>query len=283
MSRSHLHRAQLDQVKVVESHWAGGTAVHPLGTERLSLTPAAGAPVVLVKVRVVSCEDPGEKVWSPGGVAVADAGARPSCSHLVVGGDDVGLHQLVGGVGGEGAGSGHRAFVEGALRAVAVVAAIAQQYGSLLAHGVVGGVDARSAEHDRKGAALRIASHGGPVMWLALGHRGDESPGDIRQVRAEFGAIRVDAADQVVLLVGHDPRAGRVAVIPAGGVAEVGGLHGAVVVVAAVDLGVAVVEATAGIEVPAVDNPVLSFRLIVDGSALGVVHAQAHAGSMNTP
>ena len=38
----------------------------------------AGASVVLVNVTVVSCEEPGENVWSPGGVAVADAGARAS-------------------------------------------------------------------------------------------------------------------------------------------------------------------------------------------------------------
>ncbi len=38
----------------------------------------AGAPVVFVKVRVVCCEEPGEKVCSPVGVAVADAGARLS-------------------------------------------------------------------------------------------------------------------------------------------------------------------------------------------------------------
>ena len=50
----------------------------PLGTEMLNLTPVAGAPVVFVNVTVVSCEDPGENVWSPGGVAVADAGARLS-------------------------------------------------------------------------------------------------------------------------------------------------------------------------------------------------------------
>ena len=48
------------------------------GTEMLNCTPVAGAPVVFVNVTVVSCDDPGEKVWSPGGVAVADAGARLS-------------------------------------------------------------------------------------------------------------------------------------------------------------------------------------------------------------
>ena len=42
----------------------------------LNLTPAAGAPVVFVKVTVVSCEEPGENVCSPGGAAFADAGAR---------------------------------------------------------------------------------------------------------------------------------------------------------------------------------------------------------------
>ena len=52
--------------------------VHCLGTEMLNLRPATGAPVVLVNVTVVSCEDTGVNVWSPGGVAVADAGARLS-------------------------------------------------------------------------------------------------------------------------------------------------------------------------------------------------------------
>ena len=54
------------------------TEVHCLGTARLNWTPVAGAPLVLVNVRVVSWEDPGENVWSPGGAAVADAGARLS-------------------------------------------------------------------------------------------------------------------------------------------------------------------------------------------------------------
>src|SRR3954451_5605087 len=49
-----------------------------LGTEMLNLTPVTGAPVVFVNVRVVSCEDPGENVCRPGGVAMAVAGARLS-------------------------------------------------------------------------------------------------------------------------------------------------------------------------------------------------------------
>src|SRR6266487_4579325 len=49
-----------------------------LGTEMLNFTPAARDPVVFVNVTVVFCEDPGANVWSPGGVAVAEAGDRLS-------------------------------------------------------------------------------------------------------------------------------------------------------------------------------------------------------------
>src|SRR5678815_1217665 len=56
----------------------GTTAVHPLGTDRLNSTPVAGAPVVFVNVTVVSCDEPGENVWSPGGAAMAFAGATPT-------------------------------------------------------------------------------------------------------------------------------------------------------------------------------------------------------------
>src|SRR5438876_451914 len=52
------------------------TEVQPVGKERLNLTPFAGASAVLVNVSVVSCEEPGENVWRPGGVAGADAGAK---------------------------------------------------------------------------------------------------------------------------------------------------------------------------------------------------------------
>src|ERR1017187_6202602 len=55
------------------------TAVQPFGAEMLNLTPVAGAPTVFVNVTVLFCEDPGENVCSPGGWAVADAGARLSC------------------------------------------------------------------------------------------------------------------------------------------------------------------------------------------------------------
>src|ERR1700724_282877 len=51
---------------------------HCLGTEMLNWTPSARAPGVSVNVTVVSCEEPGEKVWSDGGVAIADAAASLS-------------------------------------------------------------------------------------------------------------------------------------------------------------------------------------------------------------
>src|SRR3954471_18814253 len=53
------------------------TAFHcSLGKAMLSFTPVTGAPVVFVNVKVVSWEDPGEKVSTPGGLAIALAGAR---------------------------------------------------------------------------------------------------------------------------------------------------------------------------------------------------------------
>ena len=71
----------------------------------------------------------------------------------------------------------------------------------------------------------------------------------------------------------HGP--GAVAVIPGGGVAEIGGFHGAVVVGAAIDLGVAKVEAAAGVVVLAVNYPVGPFRLVVDRGARRIVVAEA--------
>ena len=165
---------------------AGDHAVHPVGTARLSLRPVTGAPVVLTNVTVVSCEEPGANVWSPGGVATADAGAMLSRVHVVLGRHDIGLHLLVKLLRRHGVGGRHRAFIEGALRAVAVVAAVAQEDGSLLAHrviGVVGILDARSVELDLQIALLRVAAHGSPVVRFAVHRGGHESPGDDRQVR----------------------------------------------------------------------------------------------------
>src|ERR1035437_2890200 len=115
-------------------------------------------------------------------------------------------------------------------------------------------------------------------MRLPPGNRGHESPGNAGQTCAEFGTIRVHAANQVVLLVSHGPRAGGRTVIPAARVAVVGGFHGSVAVVAAVGFCVAVVEAAACVVMHAIDDPILPFSLVVDRGALGVVLAEAHAG-----
>ena len=117
-------------------------------------------------------------------------------------------------------------------------------------------------------------------MRLAVGEGRHEAPGDALEALAVFVVgIVVDTTHEVVLLVGHDPRAGSIAVIPDRLVAVIRGLHRAVAVVTAVGLGIAVVEAAAGIVVESVDDPVLAFRLVVDSSALGVVPAIAHSGS----
>src|SRR4029453_16694010 len=131
-----------------------------------------------------------------------------------------------------------------------------------------GVVDARSVEHHRQRTPLRIAAHRGPVARFPLGDRGHEAPCDARQVCTEFGSIRVDTTYQVVFLVGHDPWAGRRPAIPSGGIAIVGRLHSAVAVVAAVNLGVAVVEAAAGVIVMAANNPILPLPLVVDSGPL---------------
>ncbi len=64
--------------------------------------------------------------------------------------------------------------------------------------------------------------------------------------------------------------------IPRGAVSVIGRFHGAVVVVAAVDLGVAVIEAAPGVIVQAVDDPIGAFCLVVDCCAFCVILAQPH-------
>src|SRR5438552_14998116 len=48
--------------------------VHRAGTAMLNSTPVTAAPVVFVNVNAVSCDEPGENVCKPGGVAVVVAG-----------------------------------------------------------------------------------------------------------------------------------------------------------------------------------------------------------------
>ena len=66
----------IDSEKVLVASVASATEeLHPAGTKMLNLTPTTGVSVVLTNVTVASCEVPGANVWSPGGVAVAEAGA----------------------------------------------------------------------------------------------------------------------------------------------------------------------------------------------------------------
>src|ERR1700733_12595116 len=96
-------------------------------------------------------------------------------------------------------------------------------------------------------------------------------------MRTAFGTILVDATNEIVLLVGHDPRTVTISAIPRRGVPEVKGFHGAVVIIAAVDLGVAVVETATGVEMLTIDDPVLPLRLVVDCGAFHIVLAESHA------
>ena len=100
------------------------------------------------------------------------------------------------------------------------------------------------------------------MMRFSLGDCGHETPGDAGQIWTAFGTILVDATNEIVLLVGHNPWTVPIPAIPRRGVTEVEGLHGAVIIIAAVDLGIAVVETAAGVEMLTIDHPVLPLSLI---------------------
>ncbi len=188
------------------------------------------------------------------------------------------MNLLVGSIAGECACGCHCTFIEGSLRAIAVVTAVAEKDCSLLAHRIISAVDARSVKHYRQLAVLCVAAHGSPAVRFSFGDCGHEAPGDARQVHAKFGSIRIDAPYKIVLLVRHNPRAGRMAVKPSASIPEIGRFHGPIVVVTAVDFGVTVVEAASGVVVQAVDHPVLPLCLIIDCRAFRVVLAKSHSG-----
>src|SRR3984885_5443575 len=115
------------------------------------------------------------------------------------------------------------------------------------------------------------------MMRFSLADCGHETPGDAGQIWTAFGTILVDATNEIVLLVGHNPWTVTTPAIPRRGVTEVEGLHGAVVIIAAVDLGIAVVETAAGVEMLTIDDPVLPLALVVDCGAFHIVMAEPHA------
>src|SRR6185312_14488265 len=131
----------------------------------------------------------------------ATAGAR--AARAVSGRDDV---RLDGGFGrGGGVAGGHDAFVEGAVDAVAVVAADAEDDRALLLHRVVpGDVRPRSAVVGGQAAGLGVAAEDGPLVGAALDHRGGVAVVRGRVVGVVAGVL---AGVQAVLHVGHDPRA----------------------------------------------------------------------------
>jgi len=115
-------------------------------------------------------------------------------------------------------------------------------------------------------------------MRLTVGGSCDESPSDARKTLAVLIVRAVGhTTNEVVLLVGHDPRTRSVTMVPERLVAIVCGLHGTVTVIAAVGLGVTVVEAAAGVEVMTVDDPVLAFCLIIYCSTPRIVLTHTHS------
>ena len=225
----------------------------------------------------------GGKGLDIGGTAVVQGREYLHGRHAVTRSHHVGLDGLIHFLGGEGAGGGHGTFIEGTGRAVGVVAAVAQQDGALLAHRVIAAarvLDAAAVVVDFQLPLLGVAAHRAPVVRLAVGHGRNKTPVHAVQAAAVFVVgVRIHAAHQVVLLVGHNPRSIAFAIVPAPGIAEVSGFHGAVTVVAAIRLGITVVEAAAGIVMLAAEHPVLALGLVVHGRAGGVVQPQAHTRS----
>ena len=198
------------------------------------------------------------------------------CSHYVC------LYCLVCLLRRESAGKGHRSLVEGSGRYVAVVASVTQQDGPLLAHRVITAAlvlyAAAVVEHLQR-SLLGVSAHRAPAVRSAVNHLGHEPPVDALEGLAVFVVrIFIDAAHQVVLLVGHKPRARIVSVIPLGFYSKVGGLHCSVAVVSGVCLCVAVVKAAAVAVMVAVDHPVLAFCLVIHGGSGGIVPSHSHSG-----
>ena len=162
---------------------------------------------------------------------------------------DIRLYVLIGPDVRKGARSGHRRLVEYAGRAVGVVTAVSQKYGALLAHRIVTASlidDPASIVEYLKFSFLGISAHGAPVVRLAVCGSGHEAPVDALEGLAELVVrVRIHAAHEVVFLVGHDPWTRTVSVVPGSLGSEIRGLHGAVSVVTAVGLGIAIVKAAA--------------------------------------
>src|SRR5581483_11400534 len=136
----------------------------------------------------------------------------------------------------------------------------AQDDGALLAHRVVArDIRPRAVVERGQGSGLRVAALDRPVVRAAVDDGGGVPVVDRRVVGV---VARVDSGEQAVLQVRVDPRAVAGAVAPYPDVAEGDRFHGAVAVVAAVGLGVAVVEAAAAVVVRAVEDGVLALGVV---------------------
>ena len=190
----------------------------------------------------------------------------------IFGGYDVGLHRGIRGIG--GIAGGHDALVKRALSAVAIVAANTEKDGALFVHWVVAS-RAYAAVVCRNRAGRSVAPADRPLIWLPLEEWSDDSVGDGR-VGSVF--LWVEAREQAVLNISHDPRAVAGAKAPNGAGAKVDGLHVAITRIAIARLGVAVVEAAGIIVVSPVEDRVRALRPVAYSCAAGGVVAVASAG-----
>src|SRR3984957_7443628 len=193
----------------------------------------------------------------------AGGGGRPVGVAAVVGGDDAGLHGVVGRVGREA--GRHHALEERADRRVAVVAAGAEHDRAFLVHRRVA-AGQRPVPVGRQAAGLGVAApklEGG--LPVVLQHRGDE----VAVARRVIGVTAVPAHVLAVLHVGLDPGAATRARREAAVRGEVDRVHVGGAVVAGVGLGVAEVEPAAGVHVGAAGHHVHALGLAVDRDAGG--------------
>src|ERR1019366_6049654 len=96
--------------------------------------------------------------------------AATSSATAIAGCHNTGLNCVISRVG--RVARSHGTFEEGTNRTIAVVAANAQENGTLLVHGVVPG-RTRSIPHRSQATRLRIARFNRPLIGFALHHRGD--------------------------------------------------------------------------------------------------------------
>ena len=119
----------------------------PGGTESCSLTLFSVDEEVFVNVSVDCCEEPGVNVCNPTGCTVSVAGVSDNCCTLYWAATIFAC--TAASVASLGKPGGHHTLVEGALRTIAVVAAVAQHDPALLPHRGIRLVHALPAEHRR--------------------------------------------------------------------------------------------------------------------------------------